>query len=54
MYNSVVLDNNMLEVTVNKIRVFFFFAPDRKILNAFLKEQQTLKLNLLKDGQKIG
>lgn len=44
----------MLEVPVNKIRVFFFFANDRKSLNAFLKDEKTLKLTLLQDGLKLG
>lgn len=49
-----VLENGMLEVPVNKIRVFFFFADNRKALTTFLKEEQTLKLSLLQDGQKLG
>jgi hypothetical protein len=39
---------------VNKIRVFFFFTPNRKVLNGFLKEEQSLRLSLLQDGHKIG
>lgn len=49
-----VLENGMLEVPINKIRVFFFFAHTRKALNAFLKEEQCLRLSLLQDGQKLG
>ena len=44
---SKILENGMLEVSVNKIRVFFFFAHSRKALATFFKEEQTLKLSLL-------
>ena len=38
MPSSTVLENGMLEVPINKIRVFFFFVHNRKDLIGYLKE----------------
>lgn len=38
MDEAVMLSNGMFEVNMDKIRVFFFFAADRKALNKFLKQ----------------
>lgn len=54
MQDAKLLSNDMLSFKVDKIRVFFFFARDRKSLNTFLKQQRTLKMHLLESGEKIG
>ena len=48
------ISNGMYTVDVNKIRIFFFFAFDRKDLKTYIQKQQSLKMILIQDQKPIG
>jgi LMBR1 domain-containing protein 1 len=51
--NQAMVVNGSILIPLNRLRVFYFFSPDRKGVNDFLMDQKTIVFNLWCEQEKI-
>ena len=48
------MENNLYKVTVEKIKIFYFFAEKRENIKEYIKNYPILEVRLFENDEKIG